>query len=187
MDLNFFRCILLIVVGAACTMAHVVKGELYMSGLSFHHVDSRGLTLLIQYGSQWPYPQSHCIGNWFPLFNRQLVCISLCMFVCIHVCVSAHTSMCLGTDWGICMWKSEANIRSHLGLFIHIIHWDRESQSNPELTDVASLASQITLQWDQIPCLHDYSGIEGEQSHPLGIIHSQRIWTLVHTCMRQVF
>lgn len=66
-------------------MAHVVKGELYMSGLSFHHVDSRGLTLLIQYGSQWPYPQSHCIGNWFPLFNRQLVCISLwTVFVLLH-------------------------------------------------------------------------------------------------------
>jgi len=71
------------------------------------------------------------------------VCLSVSVCVCVCVCVCVH---------GMCTYVWRHTHVSMLGLHMNVeawnrslppSHWGRLSQSNPELTDMASLASQL--------------------------------------------
>lgn len=62
------------------------------------------------------------------------------MHVCGHMYMPMRTHVC--TD----MWRPELGVGSHLRWLFHFIHQSRVSQSNPELTDISSLASQLPSQ-----------------------------------------
>ena len=57
--------------------------------------------------------------------------------VCGHMYVGMHAHVC--TD----IWRSEFEVGSHLWWLFHFIHRSRVTQSNPELTNRSSLASQL--------------------------------------------
>ena len=71
------------------------------------------------------------------------MCIE-CACLCMHVCV------CVCRGYCTCMWRPRADVGSHPPSHFHLIHRGRVSQSNPELTDMASLAGQFAL---EMPCL----------------------------------
>lgn len=51
----------------------------------------------------------------------------------------------------VCMWKPKVDVRNHPPLFFYLIQQDKVFSSNPELTNVASLAFQFA---PGIPHLH---------------------------------
>lgn len=80
------------------------------------------------------------------LFSFPVVCMCLCVPICVGMFVCRHSYI------GVCMrckWKS---LSSSSTLFFKV------SQSNPELTDMASFASQLAL---RSPCILSEAGIRG--------------------------
>lgn len=57
-----------------------------------------------------------------------------CFYVCVHVCLY------------VCIRRPRVDVRSHPLLLFHLIRRSRLSQSNPELTNMAVLASQLALE-----------------------------------------
>lgn len=62
------------------------------------------------------------------------VCMWLCMYV-LHVCGYTHGRGDL--------WKPKTDVGNHPPLLFHFVHWDRMSQSNPDLTATVGLSSQL--------------------------------------------
>lgn len=69
----------------------------------------------------------------------------MCVYVLVCVCV--HVCMCVGACAPVCEC-----VYNHSWFRSHLIHGDRVSQSNPELTDIAYL-SQPVLAIPALPCL----------------------------------
>lgn len=83
-------------------------------------------------------------------------CVCVFIYVCMrmYVCVC----MCVACVWAhICTCESmhlEAPWLNNPGFLFHLMHWARISQSNPEFTDIASIASQLAGMGCGNLCLH---------------------------------
>lgn len=84
------------------------------------------------------------------------VCTCFCMYwrytcvgvharVCARFCMYwGHTCVVCGV-WCACTWRPEVGIGSHPLSLFHLTPHHRVSQSNPELVNMASLASPLSL------------------------------------------
>lgn len=88
----------------------------------------------------FPYYEirKHCCLMFF-LFLLCVYVYVCVLHVCICMCVNEHVYRCA------CMQKPEVVVKNYLSVLLHLIHWDKISQLNPELTDTVSLASQLAL------------------------------------------
>lgn len=91
----------------------------------------------------------------FPLF----ICVcDMCVYMFLHMWACVCECACEYVYRY--MWKPNVVVVKNRPLSVHLIPWDRLSQSNPGLIDLATLPSQLVL---EIPCLWNV----------------QRIWTQV--------
>lgn len=68
------------------------------------------------------------------------------MCVCVYLwCMNVHIFCVCVWHSCTCLWKFKVDVKNQPPLLFHFIHWDRGYQSNPELPNMASLASQLAL------------------------------------------
>lgn len=93
-----------------------------------------------------------------------------CVFVvCMYMQVCMHVGTCECMYECVHMYvhvRPEADVRNHSPLLFRLVKWGKVSQSNPELTDEASVPSQLGL---GISCLHAKAGSTGVPLWPPGI------------------
>lgn len=73
----------------------------------------------------------------------------VCMYMCVPVCwcmLLLHIFVCVHVCTRLCMFKPQDDIQNHPQLIIvimHLVQWDRVSQSNTKLAHILSLISQL--------------------------------------------
>lgn len=99
----------------------------------------RVLSLALQSESRWDLHfklVSHgtCLFGSFLLFPCSCTCV-MCTYV--YTCLHVYVHICVKE----CKWRSKVDVSNCPPSLVHRVHRNRFSQSNPELSNVASLSS----------------------------------------------